>query len=314
MPLAQQIGNAQEVADVEVITGLTWATGEPQLRVRRDGRPAELVALAGYAVRYTTGPEQPRMCIGHKPFRDTTVAWEDCDRPPLHDGRTCDRCAASDATFASQLHHAHTRAQGELDAAVVKHLKQPNELYLAAFRDGSVKVGTSTAPRLRTRLIEQGAWLARVVGTATDGFAVRSIEDRVTVAAGLPQSVSIHRKLRGLEQPRPDGELLSEIDLWTNRVHDLIEGSGDDRLTSMKVDWRNPQADEPMWQHLHPYPLKPESGSHDLELVTACGRAVVARRPGGPDHFVFDLRRLYGVPLVLGDEAPDELAVQDSLF
>ena len=302
------------MADVEVITGLTWASGAPQIRLRRNGAASVLVDLAGHTMQYTTGPDAPRSCIGHKPFRDTSVAWEDCDRPPLHDGRTCDRCAASDATFASQLHHAHTRAQGELDAAVVKHLQQPNELYLAAFRDGSVKVGTSTAPRLRTRLIEQGAWLARVVGTATDGFAVRSIEDRVTVALGLPQSVSIHRKLRGLEQPQPDSALLSELELWTNRAHDLIEGSGDDRLTSIKVDWRNPQADDSLWDRLHPYPLKPESGSHDLELITACGRAVVARRPGGPDHFVFDLRRLYGVALTLGDETPDELAVQDSLF
>lgn len=159
-------GQARAVSDTVVIIGLTWSSGAPQLRVRRNGAASQLVDLAGFSLRYTAGSDSARRCIGHKPFRDTSKPWEDCDRTPLHDGRTCDRCAASDATFASQLHHAHNRAQGELDAAVVKHLKQPNELYLAAFRDGSVKVGTSTAPRLRTRLTEQGAWRARVVGTA----------------------------------------------------------------------------------------------------------------------------------------------------
>lgn len=136
----------------------------------------------------------------------------------------------------------------------------------------------------------------------------------MTVALGLPQSVSIHRKLRGLEQPRPDDHLTHELDLWTSRVHELIEGSGDDRLTAMKVEWANPLADDPIWARLHPYPLKPESGAHDLEFITACGRATVARRPGGQDDFVFDVRRLYGIELALGDEAPDELTVQDSLF
>ncbi|MGI9608526.1 MAG: hypothetical protein ACR2P0_20515 [Acidimicrobiales bacterium] len=296
------------------ITGLSWADGSPRIRVRRNGAPSELEPLVGFRINYQSSPGSSRTCIGHRPFRSATTPWIDCDNTPLHDGRTCDRCAASDATFASQLHHAHNKAAGELDPAVLTHLQQPNNLYLAAFRDGSIKVGTSTAPRLQTRLDEQGAWFARVVAAATDGFAVRSIEDQVTVRVGLPQSVSIHRKLDGLEHPRPDEVLLAELDLWTGRVHELIEGSGDARLSPAADDWRFSQADDPMFNGLHRYPLKLASGAHDLEFLGASGRAIVLARPGRPDRFVTDLRKLYGIDLATGDHVPDELAVQDSLF
>jgi hypothetical protein len=305
---------ARNVSDSLVITGLTWASGGPEVRLRRNAAASVLEPLGTFCARYTAGPDSTRWCIGHKPFRDSGVAWEDCDRTPLHDGRTCDRCAASDATFASQLHHAHNKAPGELDAAVLKHLQQPNELYLACFRDGSIKVGTSTEHRLQTRLTEQGAWKARVVASATDGFAVRSIEDRVTVALGLPQSVSVNRKARGLVQPRPDDELVRELNLWTDRVHGLIADAGDERLEAKSVDWSSPLTTNPLWSRVHAYPLKPESGSHDLEFIGASGRVVAVRRPAGPDEFVFDLRKLFGIELALGDETPDELAVQDSLF
>jgi len=303
-----------EAGETVVITGVVWTNGAPKLRVRRNGRPSELVPLAGLTLQYSTGPDAPRRCIGHKPFRQTGVAWEDCDRTPLHDGRTCDRCAASDATFASQLHHAHNRGAGELDAAVRTHLEQPNNLYLAAFRDGSIKVGTSTAPRLQTRLVEQGAWVAQVVATTTDGFAVRSLEDRVTVDLGLPQSVSVRRKLAGLIQPVSDDRLRTELSQWTTTVHELITRHGDDRVDATSTGWVSPVSTDPVWHRVHAYPLKLQSGNHDIEFVTASGRIAVIARPGSSDRFVADVRALFGIELTLAEVVPDELAVQDSLF
>lgn len=297
-----------------VVTGLTWLDGSPFLRIRRDDRPSELESLIGLRMRYSTGPHATRHCIGHKPFRDATTTWMDCDNTPLHDGRTCDRCAASDATFASQLHHAHNKGRGELDASVRAHLEQPNNLYLAAFRDGSIKVGTSTAPRLQTRLVEQGAWVAHVAANTTDGFAVRSLEDRVTVELGLPQSVSIVRKLAGLIAPRPNDELRAELQKWAGNVANLIRQSADDRVGSADTQWNSPSIDDSLFDGLHPYPLKVETGNHDLEFLGASGRVAVVTRPGTGDRFVIDVRRLYGVELTLGNAAPDELAVQDSLF
>lgn len=273
-----------------------------------------MLDVAGFALNYCVVGETPRRCLGHKPFRDRTRAWADCDNEPLHDGRLCDRCAASDATFASQLHHAHSKAPGELDPAVRRHLEQPNKLYLAAFRDGSVKVGTSTAPRLVERLNEQGAWIARVIADAADGYAVRALEDRISAELGLAQSVSIRRKLEGLLQPRPEQALVDELDLWAGRVHELIGRAGDERLSPAADDWRFEQADDAVYTGLHPYPLKLDSGAHDIRLLAASGRLVVLERPNTGDRFIGDVRVLFGVELPLGDFDPDPLAVQDSLF
>lgn len=303
------------MADDVLITGISWSEGRPRLRVRRPpSAPSELVDLAGFTLNYRVDRDTPRRCLGHKPFRDSSRPWVDCDGRPLHDGRLCDRCAASDATFASQLHHAHAKAPGELDGAVRRHLEQPNKLYLAAFRDGSVKVGTSTAARLPERLLEQGAWTARVVADATDGFAVRALEDRVSAELGLPQSVSIRRKLDGLQQPRAESTLVAEIELWADRIHHLVARSGEPRLAPASDDWHFSRADDPLFSGLHPYPLKLDSGAHDIELLGASGRAVVLTRPGTDDRFVADVRVLFGLELPLGAFDPDPLAVQDSLF
>ncbi len=293
---------------------VSWFGDTPAVRVRVNDSPSTLVPLAGLHLRYRVDASASLRCIGHKPFRDRTIAWVDCDRAPLHEGRSCDRCAANDATFASQLHHAHTRGAGELDAAVRTHLEQPNNLYLAAFRDGSIKIGTSTAPRLETRLTEQGAWVARIVASTTDGFAVRTLEDRVTVDLGLPQSVSVRRKLDGLVQPVSDDRLGIELERWSAGVHSLIERHGDDRVEPAATDWHSPVADDPNWQRVHAYPLKLQSGGHDVELLTASGRVVVLRRPGSDDRFVADLRALFGLEITIDEVEPDELTVQDSLF
>lgn len=297
-----------------VVTGMTWSDGSPMLRIRRNMAPSTLEPLIGLRLQYSTGSDAPRHCIGHKPFRDSSTTWMDCDNTPLHDGRTCDRCAASDATFASQLHHAHNKGRSELDPAVRTHLEQPNHLYLAAFRDGSVKVGTSTAPRLQTRLTEQGAWIARVAADTTDGFAVRSLEDRITVELGLPQSVSIVRKLAGLVAPKPNAQLERELSHWASNIASMIESSVDDRLKAADASWTSPSIDDPLFDGLHLYPLKVDTGNHDLEFLGASGRVAVVTRPGSGDRFVIDVRRLYGVELHLGDVVADELSVQDSLF
>ena len=298
-----------------LITGLSWREGTPRLRVREPpSTPSTLVDLAGLDLNYRADASTTRRCLGHKPFRESAVAWRDCDNPPLHDGRLCDRCAASDATFASQLHHAHARAPGELDPAVLDHLRKPNKLYLAAFLDGSVKVGTSTAPRLNERLDEQGAWRARVVADADDGFAVRAIEDRVSLELGLPQAISIRRKLAGLHQPRPPEVLLDELDLWAGRIHDLLERFPNSGVRPANDDWTFAGADDDIYRRLHPYPAKLETGAHHIVCRAASGRAAVVERPATGDRFVVDIRSLFGLELAMGDFESDPLAVQDSLF
>lgn len=303
------------VTETLTIVGLEWPEDSPVLRVRRgDHLASEMVPLAGMEINYRVAPDALRRCVGHNPFRQPGVAWVDCPNAPLHDGYKCDRCAAVDATFASQLHHAHNKATGELDSAVVGHLQQPNDLYLAAFRDGSLKVGTSTRHRTERRLLEQGAWAARVVASATDGRAIRVLEDRVTEELGIPQTVSIVRKIDGVLRPLPDHRLAAELDMWRSRVHELVDRLADESLVTAADDWTFPGANDAVWHRLHRYPRKLSSGTHDIVFLTASGRVVVVGRRAGDDRFVADVRSLYGRVLELGDHRPDELAVQDSLF
>lgn len=298
-----------------IILGMSWATGEPLVRIADDGAStSELRPLSGLRLNYETGPDAPRRCVGRTPFRKADAAHTDCTNPPEPGGRRCTQCSISDATFASNLHHAHTRDRAGIDPAIAEHLRRPNLLYLAAFRDGSLKVGTSTATRVAKRLCEQGAWQARLVARADDGYAVRDIEDRVTDELGVPQSVAIGRKLDGMAAPISDERLVTELGHFAAGVHALIERMDDSRIHPHDEEWTFPSAQRALWRGLHRYPLKLESGRHDLECIDACGRMVAVRRPDTRDEFIADLGRLYGVQLALGDYESDELAVQDSLF
>lgn len=297
-----------------LLSGMVWADGSPHLRARRNGKPSELIAVGDLHLCFDASTAS-RRCVGHKPFRDPHTQWADCDNSPLPQSRTCDRCTAVDATFASQLHHAHTLGTGEIDAAIRTHLDKPNVVYLAAFRDGSVKVGTSTAPRVETRLREQGAWTARVVANASNGFAVRVLEDAASTELGLSQSVTIKRKLDGLISPRPEEALDRELTSWVYGVHRILDELHDDRFTPTNEPWDNPLRRSGHWSGLHRYPHRLDRGAHEVALLDACGRAVRAQRSVGSDVFVADIGQLYGLELTLSSEVvPDELTVQDSLF
>ena len=298
-----------------VLTGLSWADSTPQVRIRDDEAPAStLRPVVGLRLRYRTSPDAARLCVGHTPFRKSDVDHVDCAAAPLPGGRKCDRCAVVDSTFASNLHHAHTKDRADIDPAIAEHLRQPNRLYIAAFRDGSLKVGTTTEKRREKRLTEQGAWRAMFVATTTDGYAVRDIEDKVTAELGLAQSVSIGRKLDGMAQPKLDSAIESSLESASGLVAELIGAAGDARLTPMSEPWQFPDSDSHVWAGLHRYPLKLSSGSHDLEVQAACGRMMVLAQPGSSDAFVADLGQLFGIELDIGDYEPDALAVQDSLF
>ena len=301
------------LGDRVLLCATSWATGSPELHLRINGEASTHLPVRGFRLGYSAQLATPR-CVGHKPFRSASARWEDCEREPLHDGRKCDRCAANDATFASQLHHAHTRGAGELDASVQTHLQQENHLYLAGFRDGSIKVGTSTSHRLHTRLSEQGAWRAAIVATTTNGIAVREIEAQITNDLGLPQSVSARRKLSGLANPVSDDRLVTELDRWKTSVHRLIDSVASREIASTNDAWVSPVSTDDVWNHVIEYPLKLRNGAHQLELLAASGRLVAFRRPEVDDVFVADLRPLYGMELTHSNVEPDELAVQDSLF
>lgn len=302
-----------------MVLGLTWASGEPELRVR-DIDPANpdavsrLEPLVGQVLNYRTGPDVRRWCLGRTPFRAAHSDHYDCRERPEPGSRLCRRCSISDATFASNLHHAHTKDRADIDPAIAEHLRQRNVLYLAAFRDGSVKVGTSTEHRRMKRLAEQGAWCARIVASTVDGYAVRDIEDRVTAEVDIPQSVSIGRKIDGMAAPVPQRQLDATLDVLAAAVDDVRTRMADRRIEAADDRWVFPHADEPRWARVQRYPAKLGTGQHDLDVVDACGRMAMVQRRGTADVFVADIGQLYGFELDCGDYESDELAVQGSLF
>ncbi len=319
-PLDDAAGNAL------VILGLVWGDDGCSVRLRVPGGPSELVPMIGTELNYRVEPDGPRHCIGHHSPRKNKGQYVDCLNAPQPNERTCVSCAVADAEFASNLHHAHTRDRDALDRSVVDHLEQSNILYLAAFRDGSVKIGTSTATRKMKRLAEQGAWHAVEVATVTNGFVVRQLEDLITEKLEIPQSVAIKRKLHGMANPLSPDQLAAKIDPLVERVHEVISAA--DRLpgtpdlaadesdtVELSTDrWEFPDAGSSIWDGLHSYPARLDRGSHHLEVLQICGRLAVMARPGSADRFVADVGQLYGIQLDLGQYEPDQLAIQDSLF
>ena len=312
-----------------ILVSFTWAGDGPQLRIRPVDGPSRLVPAVGFSINYQVGTPVVH-CPGRVPFRSEPVDYIDCFNPPQPGGRTCVECAVAEATLAGSLHHAHLRDPDELDPAVASHLGQPNGLYLAAFRDGSLKVGTSTTVRQENRLLEQGAWLATVIGRTTNGFVVRRLEDMITERLGIPQSVAVGRKLKGLLSPIDDARLKRRLDETTLDVQRLLSeftgtGSASDReVEPADEPWSNPLADSPLVDGLLGYGADLGRNSHDLTIVAMIGRLALIER-GTPaadsapidrvrDRFAVDVGQLFGLELHLGQFTPVEVAVQDRLF
>lgn len=162
--------------------------------------------------------------------------------------------------------------------------------------------------------------MALLVAETTNGIAVRSLEDLVTEVWSLPQAVSARRKINGLISPISDAELDLGLRTAARDVARLMERTPDDRVEPLATGddpgerWRHPMADHPALANVLAYPLALTSGNHDLEVITAVGRALLVRRSFGDDVFAIDPAPLFGVELDMGDYGSDEIAIQDSLF
>ncbi len=299
---------------------LNWAGPAPNMRVRDDDNRSSIhVPLIGMRLNYRLAAQPRRSCLGHRAFGGDGVVYIDCTRASVPGSKKCVRCSVHDVAFAANVHHGHTKDRRDIDQKFAKHLEQPNRLYLAGFRDGSIKVGTSTKHRSHQRLAEQGAWIARFVAEAADGFVVREMEDLVTEFVGISQAVSIQRKLAGLLCPQPDTSLDKDLAGYAEKISGLVTALADDRLVADNENWSFPGRGSKAWEAPIRYPLALDIGSHDLEIIDACGRIVALkrRRPDGssePETFLADIGQLYGLVLELGDFSSDEIAVQKSLF
>jgi hypothetical protein len=284
------------------------------MRVRRaDADASELVDLVGAHLQYRVPDAGSPCCLGHTARSADGASYVDCSKPPV-EGRQCERCRTVDNVLAASMHQSHKLGRGAVDGRIASHLDQPHRLYVAVFRDGSIKVGTTVGAAGGHRLVEQGAWLARYAALAKDGFAVRELEDLVTETVGVQQAVTVHRKLAGLVSPRPDAELLARLDEVAGQVGSLVELMADPRIEAADQGWSNPALDSPVWQRVVRYPSALDQGAHDLTVVGAVGRVVAVTRPGFDEIFAADLAPLFGVELDVGEHEPDEVALQTALF
>ncbi len=303
-----------------VLIELSWSQHEPRVRVRDEqAMTSAHIPLIGLELNYRLDASSRRLCLGHRAFGGDGAVYIDCTRKPKPGAKKCVRCSVHDVAFAANIHQAHKKDRRDIDAFFALHLAKPNLLYLAGFRDGSIKVGTTTEQRAVERLREQGAWMARFIGRASDGFVVREMEDLVTEFVGVAQAVSARRKLKGLVRPCSSEALSKQIDDRAAKAVSLIEGLNDDRLTATDEDWIFPGHARPGWNAPVLYPVPLELGSHDLAVVDACGRSVLLTRRSStgtidPDIFLADIGQLFGWELELGQFAADEIAMQPSLF
>jgi hypothetical protein len=302
------------------VLGVSWNGESAVFRSRAsDVDTSTLAPLVGLELHYRVA-EGPRACLGHMERSDSGTRYIDCVRP-VDDGRQCERCQTVDNVLAASMHQSHRLGRGAVDPRLTGHLDQPHRLYVAGFRDGSIKVGTTAGASGGSRLVEQGAWQARYVAVAPNGFVVRDLEDLVTERLGAGQAVSVRRKLSGLVRPIADEELARRLADLADKIHDLVASEPHfSAVQEVDLVWANPAMSDRWWRNVIEYPLDLATGAHRLDVAGACGRIIAATRPGvdvvsAEDVFAIDFGRLFGLPLVFGDDVePDEVQIQGALF
>ena len=218
-----------------------------------DGGPVERVPLAsGTDLTYSLGD---RHCAG------ALVA--DADEGDL--GHRA--CRAEGAPYCRD--HTSTwacaRCTGDCDLPL-ENCRREHVCYLAAFAPDVFKVGVTKPERLRTRLQEQGADHAALLGRFPDGRAARRRE--AALAERLPDRVRTPTKVAGLARA-VDG------DAWTG----LLDGF--DPLETFSFDYGLDLGGRPVRETL-------ATGT----VVGVQGRLLVLRNAG--TTYAVDMRDLLG--------------------
>ncbi|MEV3926963.1 DUF2797 domain-containing protein [Actinomadura coerulea] len=297
-----------------VCHGVTWAAGAPRLLLAPlPGGPLVPMPLMNRRLGYRacgTG----RWCTGRYRFVNTVaVEAVACpDRARVEKGAQCAGCCGrDDFRLAHQFHQG-----GNAPQALIQYMAQPHWLYLATFADGTTKVGTAAEPRKRSRLDEQGALFATYLTSASDGRAVRLLEDTLTRRIKVPQTVRAATKLRALADLR---------DVATARTaHERHVARAAAALTEMGIDtvldpWTPPTEGDHLRQHGTGrvlYPHDPREGDHGLTPLSCIGSQILATLDGDGDGDVYllDLGVLKGHRITLGPFHSPRTAVQPQLF
>ncbi len=254
-----------------------------------------------------------RLCCGwydveHEGRHVVCEGWRSSDRGQ------CPACSRREG-FAG-AHHAHEAAT--LPPRIRVYLGQPHLVYVAAFADGSRKVGTVAESRLSSRVSEQGPVAAAYVARSPDGIAARRVEAEVARSLGLRQRVGTMRKLRAL------GTQI-DVTVATTRLREAAIAASEHVAGHVAADdahaldpphaWELPDEARRAFDATpaEPYPRPLAEGAHHLRLVGLAGTVAVFTTPSDEQRiFAADLNELRGREIEIGDHAalPEEAGQQ----
>ena len=168
-------------------------------------------------LRFRVAAGRDRQCIGTVDRSEDGSTSVQCDSPAVS-ARQCERCQTKDNIAAANMHQAHRRGRDAIGKAMAAYLTHPRRLYVAIFRDGLTKVGTTRGVSGGNRLVEQGAWYASYLAQTDDGFFVRDLEDSITEKLGIRQAVDTRKKFAGHLHPLLDQELENQLTQLANEI------------------------------------------------------------------------------------------------
>ena len=296
------------------LAAVQWQDQKPSLEFRFQGtEPPEFKGANELELRFRIAAEGKRRCIGTvERSKDGTISVP-CDLP-AKGLRLCERCQTKDNIAAANMHQAHRRGRESINKSMAEYLTHPHRLYLAIFRDGSLKVGTTRGSSGGNRLVEQGAWYAKYLAQVDDGFMVRELEDLATEELGINQAVDTRKKFAGHLEPLSNQELIDRLERLSNETEGLISKEIGTRGVLLGERWSNPRTEDPMWSDLIAYPAAINQGAHEFTIQSMVGRLAGCNRQGFEENFLLDLQPLVAQPLENGNFEVDELVMQESLF
>tara|TARA_B110000438_G_scaffold151684_1_gene145731 strand:- start:2091 stop:3023 length:933 start_codon:yes stop_codon:yes gene_type:complete len=310
------VPSIHEIAYSETVyvVGVSWRDNLSYLNVVLGDQTERLyVPATGLPMSFKVNQQKPRRCLGYTQRSHRDITYVACKNAP-ESGRLCGSCNKSDRIQSANLHQAHRREMALMEPAIKKYLEHPHRLYLAIFRDGSTKVGTTRGANGGQRLVEQGAWFARYVALASDGFEIRELEDLLTDVIGLKQAVNSTRKVMGHMQPLEDEILQIKLSEIQSASNDALDLRWSDTVTPLNVSWSNPASGLMAWTRTAKYPLPLDAGTHNFEIDSMIGRLAGINRLGFPQTLIADLYPLFGQPLQFGDYEADGISIQEALF
>ncbi len=296
------------------LTAINWQAEEPFLHFQfRGDETPQPTSANELDLRFRVVAGQERQCIGTVERSKDGSTSVQCNLPAVS-ARQCERCQTKDNIAAANMHQAHRRGSDAIGKTMAAYLSHPHRLYVAIFRDGSTKIGTTRGLSGGNRLVEQGAWYASYLAQVEDGFFVRELEDSVTEKLGIRQAVDTRKKLAGHLHPIPNHELETRLTQLVSETERFLAEEIGSRGSMIDDRWSNPRIEDQIWANVVSYPTVINQGAHEFTIKSMVGRLAACNRTGFVENFLVDLQPLLTHPLETGDFEIDEFVMQDSLF